>query len=543
MKRKLILSLAFILTLTGGINVSIEKNYASDNEITDLAKSLTETANKIIPNSSLIKYVNDTLVFFNGEQVTDLSIYNYNNSTYLPLRAIGDLLGAKVNWFAEDMVAQVSLDNTQIEVLNNTNTVVIKKDDVIEESKITTNVNGQSVNLPTLNINGNIYLPLRYISETFSINIDYTVNHEKTGVKTIEIYNTKEKQAIKYEKSDYNQNSNIPLAWVSRPNKNKTQGDNEAIYEDEYGYIDKTGKLVIPYQPFGQVYEFSEGLAQVVDYYGKSGYIDKTGKLVIPYQFERAESFSDGLALVRHYDTEKFGYIDKTGKLVIPYQYDFLQTSSFNEGLAVIKDYETKKMGYIDKTGNIVIPCQFSQAFMFNEGLAPVQDPKTGKYGYIDRTGKLVIPYQFNAAYVFSEGMAAVSNMTSEFIWDYIDPHKQTGHIELEEKYGYIDKTGKLIIPYKFKAVEPFNDGVALVYNKERNPWGGVYYNSAIGYIDKTGEIVQEPYEIVQSIWVPRFSEGLANVEDPKTGKYGYIDRTGKLVIPYQFDVAGEFGK
>ena len=77
MKRKVILSLVFILTLTGGINLSIKKNYASDNEITELAKSLTETANKIIPNSSLIKYVNDTLVFFNGEQVTDLSIYNY----------------------------------------------------------------------------------------------------------------------------------------------------------------------------------------------------------------------------------------------------------------------------------------------------------------------------------------------------------------------------------------------------------------------------------------------------------------------------------
>ncbi len=419
MKRKLILSLSFMLTLTGGINVSIEKSYASDNEITELAKSLKETANKIIPNSSLIKYVNDTLVFFNGEQVTDLNIYNYNNSTYLPLRAIGDLLGAKVNWFAEDMVAQVSLDNTQIEVLNNTNTVVVKKDDNIEESKITANSNGQSVDLPALNIGGSIYLPLRYISETLGVNIDYTSNHEKTGVKTIEIY--------KGNKPELNYVRDIPLFPVMVESTGNGWG--------YYGFIDNTGKLVIPKVENSMMLvapEFSEGLADVYNGTGSYHYfIDKTGELAFPHKFGFARNFSEGLAAVKN-NNFKWGYIDKTGKLVIPSKYDgYDENRNFSEGLAQILDEKTGKVGYIDKTGKIVIPCQFDSGGSFKEGLAKVtrgDNIDNSEYGYIDKTGKIVIPY-IKASHTsdFQNGLALITT---------------------PEKSYYIDKTGKKVSDY-----------------------------------------------------------------------------------------------
>jgi hypothetical protein len=47
---------------------------------------------------------------------------------------------------------------------------------------------------------------------------------------------------------------------------------------------------------------------------GTWGYIDKTGKLVINPQFAGASSFSEGLALV--WVGAKAGYIDKAGKFV-----------------------------------------------------------------------------------------------------------------------------------------------------------------------------------------------------------------------------------
>ena len=477
MKRKVILSLVFILTLTGGINLSIKKNYASDNEITELAKSLTETANKIIPNSSLIKYVNDTLVFFNGEQVADLSIYNYNNSTYLPLRAIGDLLGAKVNWFAQDMVAQVSLDNTQIEVLNNTNTVVVKKDDNIEESKITATSNGQSVDLPALNIKGTIYLPLRYISETLGVNIDYTSNHEKTGVKTIEIY--------KGNKPELNYVRDIPLFPVKVESAGYGWG--------YFGFIDNTGKLVIPkiYNALMSVKpEFSEGFAVVYNN-GKYFYVDKTGKPTFPYMFGFGRDFSEGLAGV--YTRGDNGYLDKGG--------------------------------FIDKTGELVIPYQFKEMGDFKEGLAKVKDFNS-KWGYVDRNGKIVIPYQYFRVQDFSEGLALVENIPEN--WNEIEDDKL---FEAQES-KYIDKTGKTIIPDnpKLEYLESFSEGLALAQDKDYN----------YKFIDKTGKVV---INVRKDIYPDKnFSEGLVAVMD-KNGKYGYMDKSGKIVIPCQYDFAENFSE
>src|SRR5579862_743776 len=63
-----------------------------------------------------------------------------------------------------------------------------------------------------------------------------------------------------------------------------------------YGFIDHSGKMVIPPQ-FDQATEFSEGLAAVQSG-GKWGYIDSKGRLNIAPQFDLADPFSDGLALV-----------------------------------------------------------------------------------------------------------------------------------------------------------------------------------------------------------------------------------------------------
>ena len=70
--------------------------------------------------------------------------------------------------------------------------------------------------------------------------------------------------------------------------------------ESKYGFIDKSGKVVIEpqfdYAGLG-ISAFSEGLAQVKKD-GKYGFIDKSGKVVIEPQFDDADAFSEGLAVV-----------------------------------------------------------------------------------------------------------------------------------------------------------------------------------------------------------------------------------------------------
>jgi len=82
-----------------------------------------------------------------------------------------------------------------------------------------------------------------------------------------------------------------------------------------YGYIDKTGKLVIA-AVFNSAAPFSEGLA-AVSKCDQAYFIDKTGKTVITGNFTYASSFSGGLAVSRlNEDGLLSGYVDKTGKMV-----------------------------------------------------------------------------------------------------------------------------------------------------------------------------------------------------------------------------------
>ena len=67
---------------------------------------------------------------------------------------------------------------------------------------------------------------------------------------------------------------------------------------------------------------------------GKWGYIDPTGKEVVPCQYDGAGSFSDGLAHVKK--DGKWGLIDPNGKEAIPCEYD---SAAYGEGYFVlIKD-------------------------------------------------------------------------------------------------------------------------------------------------------------------------------------------------------------
>ena len=59
-------------------------------------------------------------------------------------------------------------------------------------------------------------------------------------------------------------------------------------------------------------------LFPVADYYSKWGYIDKTGKLVIARQFAKPSDFSNGLAKVQIGDFVSgiSGYVDSSGNWV-----------------------------------------------------------------------------------------------------------------------------------------------------------------------------------------------------------------------------------
>ena len=102
-----------------------------------------------------------------------------------------------------------------------------------------------------------------------------------------------------------------------------------------------------------------------------------------------------------------------------------------------------------------------------------------------------------------------------------------TYEIKVENnKFGFVDKDGNVIIECKYDAVQPFVDGKAKVL-----------LNGKWGFIDKSGNVVV-PFKY-DFAW--NFSEGLAVVE--LDGKWGFIDKSGNVVVPCKYDGAGSFSE
>lgn len=261
---------------------------------------------------------------------------------------------------------------------------------------------------------------------------------------------------------------------------------------------------------------FFEGLA-VVKMDDKWGFIDKTGKIVIECKFEYADNFYDGKALVGKGNPFKYGFIDKTGKEILPYVYDhiFGRNDGYLNAVKIDPSSREEYNGMIDPEGKEIIPCDYSYVDNVYDDRIKVethrlleQDGSWSRYdmqvGFYDTKGKLVIPLLYDDASGFKDGLAWVSR---------------------NGKYGFIDKTGKVVIPLEYDRISQFHNGLAQVSK-----------NGKYGFIDKSGTLVitgTEPY-IINEYW-----DGITNIE--LNLKYGFMDRNGKVIVPCEYDETSPF--
>lgn len=283
---------------------------------------------------------------------------------------------------------------------------------------------------------------------------------------------------------------------------------------DLWGYIDTKGNMVIKPQFITAEY-FYDGLARVAKpgangaFASPWGYIDKTGKLVYETKFEKASDFSDGMALVFY--ENKYAYLTPTGKIAFEMPKSrYLRLHSFSEGLAAFCD--EKGCGYMDKTGKVKIKPRKGIGGEFHDGRARFGSPRgNNKYGFIDKTGKVVIEPIWDDAWEFCDGVAIVNpgwsnepkakviDTSGKVIIDFKKAniegfldigrfHEGLGRIKVlaalkgslpRPLYGFIDKTGKIVIKPQFHIVKQFNSGLAFVS-----------YEDGVGYIDKTGNFI-----------------------------------------------------
>jgi len=138
----------------------------------------------------------------------------------------------------------------------------------------------------------------------------------------------------------------------------------------------------------------------------------------------------------------------------------------------------------------------------FCEGLAVAE--KEELYGYVDREGREIIPFRYDWADAFDEGLAVV---------------------KLGARFGLVDKQGIEVFMPVYEDIRWRSDN-GVVFTCLEGRWT---------IKSRQGEAITEnSFDFIFD-----FSESLASVR--KGGKYGYIDRSGTVVIPLLYDEAYSF--
>ena len=155
----------------------------------------------------------------------------------------------------------------------------------------------------------------------------------------------------------------------------------------------------------------------------------------------------------------KYGIVNSEGKQIQPMAFDELRkdvsdpSSKELPDMGSARDLHVRigdKWGILTADGEQLAEVKFDSVGVFHDGLAVVKAAE--RYGYIDRSGAIVIPIQWMAAYDFSEGLAALR----------VD----------KKHFQFIDTAGTVVIKSKkYDSVGRFRNGICRVVKGGKVKW------------------------------------------------------------------------
>ncbi len=235
---------------------------------------------------------------------------------------------------------------------------------------------------------------------------------------------------------------------------------------------------------------------------GKWGYIDQNGRVVVQPKYRSGGYFVDGVAKVSIIDDSGehvYGFIGLDGKELVPPR--FTSVSDFSDGVARIRIRDSYY--FLLKNGSALTAQPYDEIQPATNGMSVFK--KNDRYGYANATGKIIVEDMFTEARPFSDsGVAVVST-------------------EGRRSYGVINTSGEFVIEPKYDEIKDFVGGISAV--RSGRSWV---------VVDKNGNLVsKDKFDDVGEL-----SNGLINV---KKGNWGFIDSLGDVLIPTKFKFADKF--
>lgn len=200
-------------------------------------------------------------------------------------------------------------------------------------------------------------------------------------------------------------------------------------------------------------------------------------------------------------DSGKTGVCNSLGVPVVPASYDFISTCTRD---SIVTVQLAGKLGLISLSGKMLLrpSTRFQEMHVMQEERVGVKI--NNKYGFVDRDGKLRIANRYEGVAPFSDGMAAVM---------------------LRGRWGFVDKVEALRVQPIYTQVQPFHGGAAAV--KKESKWG---------FVNKQGrETIKPQYDQVQLLPTGRYV-----VE--KDGRKGLVSESGRELYPPKYERITDVG-
>lgn len=245
--------------------------------------------------------------------------------------------------------------------------------------------------------------------------------------------------------------------------------------------------------------------------------MEETYSFLLEPEYDFISNFDGEYAYVCKDDI--YSIINKQGQIIFTLiEYDI---SAISEGMICIqsKKDDEPKYGLMDMQQNIILFPTYDKPLSFSEGLAfAVSDDKMG---YINKDGDIIIDFEYEWGTSFYDGMATV---------------------KIEDQFWFLSPLNEIMSgPYDFLGSETFlraeaymvySEGLTGYYEKNSENtftdyfgnayWGGGYW----GFLDRNGEVAI-PADYLE---IHPFKEGLAAVL-AKENEWIYIDKDNNKVM------------
>ncbi len=310
-------------------------------------------------------------------------------------------------------------------------------------------------------------------------------------------------------------------------------GRARVIYNGKFGIVDCGGQTVIE-TAYDYIYPFDRLKVAVAKVGNKYGAVNLLGNVVIPFEYDYMYSFNNSPSTVAYKNSEFF-VISQDGSAVTDKAYRYIE--EFKNGIALAYD---EGYGYIDHSGNEIIDCVHTEVkqgtalsvFLkkngkwalfspdgtnlsgfiyddvgaFENGLSAVciRTAAGSRYGYVNDSGDVIIPFVYSAALQFKYGKAIVS---------------------YDGKYGIIDIEGDVVIPFDYSGFNPSYDYNVIAAADKNSKWGLISFDNK--------HLTDFTYD-----YIFEFKDGFAAVL--KNHKYGVIDVNGNMVVKPEYQTAAE---